>query len=219
MAMKLYSDVEIKSIADAIRTKNGQTTTYKVSEMAAAIDAISGSGKEVVEWHQCPELVRNFINNTTYDPTDYSTSQIANYAPSTPIYSNTKPIEKTVDNITYQNEVPNKEAPFSSTNKAGTIKPLDALRWIEAGNDSQSNPFCPNMRDLGGWACDGGKIKYGLLYRCGQPTVYARDVLIDELGIQRELDLQGQDLTRTTSVMGNDIEYCTYPYFLQQKMK
>ena len=55
MAMKLYSDVEIKSIADAIRTKNGQTTTYKVSEMAAAIDAISGSGKEVVEWHQCPE--------------------------------------------------------------------------------------------------------------------------------------------------------------------
>lgn len=213
MAMKLYSDVEIKSIADAIRTKNGQTTTYKVSEMAAAIDAISGSGKEVVEWHQCPEAVRNYLANVVYDSADYSTSQITNYAPSTPVQSNTKPIGKTIDNIIYQNEIPNKETPFSSTNKAGTVKPLDALRWIEVGNDSQDNPFCPNMRDLGGWACDGGKIKYGLLYRCGQPTVYARDVLIDELGIQRELDLQGQDLTRITSVMGNDIEYCRPPYY------
>lgn len=37
MAMKLYSDAEIKSIADAIRTKNGQTTTYKVGEMADAL--------------------------------------------------------------------------------------------------------------------------------------------------------------------------------------
>ena len=213
MAQKLYDEDSVKNIANAIRAKNGSTETYKIDEMPAAINAIPTSGKEIVEWHQCPEAVRNFIANVTYDPTDYSTSQITNYAPSTPVKSNTKPIGKIVDNITYQNEVPNKETPFSSTNKAGTIKPLDTLRWIEAGSDSQSNPFCPNMRDLGGWNCDGGKIKYGLLYRCGQPTVYARDVLIEELGIQRELDLQGQDLTRTTSVMGNDIEYCRPPLY------
>lgn len=213
MAQRLYDEDSVKNIANAIRAKNGSTEAYNIDEMPVAINAIPTSGKEIVEWHQCSESVRNFIANVTYDPTDYSTSQIANYAPATPVQSNTKPIGKIVDNITYQNEVPNKETPFSSANKAGTVKPLDALRWIEAGNDSQNNPFCPNMRDLGGWACDGGKIKYGLLYRCGQPTVYARDVLIDELGIYRELDLQGQDLTRTTSVMGNDIEYCRPPYY------
>ena len=37
MAMKLYSDVDIRDIADAIREVNGESTTYKVSEMAAAI--------------------------------------------------------------------------------------------------------------------------------------------------------------------------------------
>ena len=37
MAMKLYNDAEIKSIADAIREKNGKTTTYKVGEMADAL--------------------------------------------------------------------------------------------------------------------------------------------------------------------------------------
>lgn len=40
MAMKLYSDVDIQDIANAIREKNGQSTTYKVSDMAAAIGSI-----------------------------------------------------------------------------------------------------------------------------------------------------------------------------------
>lgn len=69
------------------------------------------------------------------------------------------------------------------------------------------------MRDLGGWPCDGGKVRYGLLFRCGQPTIYARSVLVDQLHIQRELDLQGQDLSRTTSVMGTDIDYCRPPRY------
>lgn len=80
------------------------------------------------EWHQCPEAPRNFVNDVTYDPNDYSTSQIENYAPETALESNTKPIGKTVDGITYYNQVPNIETPFASTNAAGTLKPLDQLR-------------------------------------------------------------------------------------------
>lgn len=38
--LKLYDDVNIKAIADAIRAKNGSADTYKPSEMAAAIEAI-----------------------------------------------------------------------------------------------------------------------------------------------------------------------------------
>lgn len=37
MALKLYSDTDIQDIADAIRSVNGSSDTYKVSEMAAEI--------------------------------------------------------------------------------------------------------------------------------------------------------------------------------------
>lgn len=41
MAMKLYSDSDIQDIADAIRSVNGSSDTYKVSEMAAEIRKFS----------------------------------------------------------------------------------------------------------------------------------------------------------------------------------
>lgn len=44
MAQKLYEESNIQAIADAIRAKNGETTKYKPSEMASAIDAITTGG-------------------------------------------------------------------------------------------------------------------------------------------------------------------------------
>lgn len=211
MAKVVVTKSKLDSLAQHINTKAGTTGAKTIAQMQAAVDGIST--KMSVTWHQCPEAVRNYLANVTYDPSDYSTSQIANYAPATPVASNTKPIGKTVGGVTYYNDVPNVETPFSADSAAGTLKPLDALRWINAGADSQGNSFCPNMRDLGGWPCDGGKVRYGLLFRCGQPTVYARTVLVNQLHIQRELDLQGQDLTRTTSVMGDDIDYYRPPRY------
>lgn len=41
MANKLYEESDIQATADAIREKNGLTNTYKVSEFAGAIRAIS----------------------------------------------------------------------------------------------------------------------------------------------------------------------------------
>lgn len=43
MANKLYEENSVKAIAAAIRVKNGEMTTYKIGDMAAAIAAISGS--------------------------------------------------------------------------------------------------------------------------------------------------------------------------------
>lgn len=40
MSLKLYNDTDIQAIADAIRSKNGLSDTYTVSEMAAAIIAL-----------------------------------------------------------------------------------------------------------------------------------------------------------------------------------
>ena len=188
MAKKLYEESSVQDIAAAIREKNGTATKYKVAEMGAAVRALSGS--EAVEWHQCPEAVRNYLANVTYDPSDYSTSQIANYAPADAVISNYKHIGQTVGNKIFYNECPNVQTPFISEGKAGTLKPLDALRWIRT-RDSSAEAW--NVRDLGGWACDGGTVKYGLLIRGGRISAADRAVLVGQLGVQHEIDLRGKE--------------------------
>lgn len=208
MAKKLYEESSVQAIAAAIREKNGAATKYKVAEMADAVRALSGS--EAVEWHQCPEAVRNYLANVTYDPGDYSTSQIANYAPATAVVSNYKPIGNTVGGVTRYNEVPNVLTPFASGGKAGTLKPLDSLRWIR----TSAGATAWNVRDLGGWPCDGGTVKYGLLIRGGKLAAADRDVLVGDLGIQHDLDLRGREgggsddePDMTGSPLGSDVWY------------
>lgn len=208
MAKKLYEEASVQDIADAIREKTGGAETYKIAQMGNAVRGITGA--EAIAWHQCPEAVRNYLANVTYDPGDYSTSQIANYAPATAVVSNYKPIGQTAGGVTHYNEVPNIQTPFASGGKAGTLKPLDALRWIR----TSSGATAWNVRDLGGWSCDGGTVKYGLLIRGGKLAAADRAVLVGELGIQHDLDLRGREgggsedePEMTASPLGSDVWY------------
>lgn len=208
MSKKLYEESSIQDIATAIRKKNGTATKYKVAEMGAAVRALSGS--EAVEWHQCPEAVRNYLAAVTYDPKDYSVSLIANYAPAAAVVSNYKPVGQTTGGVTHYNEVPNVLTPFASGGKAGTLKPLDFLRWIRTRESAEAW----NVRDLGGWACDGGTVKYGLLIRGGRISAADRAVLVGEVGIRHDLDLRGREgggsgdePDMTESPLGSDVWY------------
>lgn len=164
------------------------------------VNVDSASSVENVEWHQCPEAVRNYLAAVTYDPSDYSTSQIANYATATAVVSNYRPIGKTLGGKTYYNQVPGVATPFATTELAGTLKPLDFLRYI------RTNTW--NVRDLGGWACDGGTVKYGLLFRGGEVSAADYDVLVKELGIKYDLNLRGSaEATWTKSPLGDDVYF------------
>lgn len=75
MALKLYSDTDIQNIANAIRTKNGSSDTYKVSEMASAIQNIpsgGGGALSLIDTITIPEDVRAFnLDLTKYAYSDY----------------------------------------------------------------------------------------------------------------------------------------------------
>lgn len=179
MSEYLIQSGTLEAIANAIRAKNGTSNAMTPAQMATEIAEITTV--ENVEWHQDVEAVQNYIANVNYANVPYTESSITTYAPNPPVVSNTKPIGKTVGGKTYYNNIPNANTPFAGTGVAGTLNPLDQVRWIK----SQT----ANMRDLGGWACDGGKVRYGLLYRSGELNSQDESLLIEELGINTECDL------------------------------
>lgn len=147
------------------------------------VNVPQGGGDVIrASWHQCPEAVRNYLANVDYNGVAYTETDIGDYAPTPAVpATNTKPIGQTIDGVTFYNTEPNADTPFATANKAGVLNPLDQVRWI--------NSRTSNMRDLGGWPCDGGKVRYGLLYRSGELNAQDENLLISELGINTECDL------------------------------
>lgn len=177
-------------IATVSGTNTGATITA-VGVGSTTITASNGINTETVS-----VTIKN-VGNALY------ISAITSYAPDPAVpSSNTKPIGETVDDVTYYNEVPNAYTPFSSTNTAGTLKPLDSLRWL--------NTSTRNVRDLGGWACDGGTVKYGKLFRGGVlENSNDRSIFVDKCNVRAEMDLRGSDegYSHTESPLGADIKF------------
>ncbi|MBO5953442.1 MAG: tyrosine-protein phosphatase [Oscillospiraceae bacterium] len=224
MANKLYEESDIQDIALAIREQNGTSTKYNVSQMGAAVRAIrTGAATSEHTWNQIPTVVKNFLDNVTYNPSDYSTSQITNYAPATANVNNKYPIGITVEtdsgvldrdgyempvasgNTTLYNDIPNQFTEFVNRNggavsRVGTLKPTGFLRQIKCATS--------NVRDLGGWACDGGTVKYGKLFRGGEFNEADLDIFLNQLGIRHELNLRGtSEAAEAPAILRNYVRY------------
>lgn len=193
--------------------------------VVTATGVAGGIVPESKEWQQTPDLVQAYLDEVSYDSADYSDSRVKDYAPSTVSPLNAYPVgvsvvtpagtldregyEQSVNAgaVTLYNDTPKKYTVYSvrdgATIKAtGTLHPTGTLRQIKCGSAS-------NVRDLGGWACDGGTVKYGKLFRGGFLSADDREVLVNQLGVRVDLDLRGVEETKgaTTSPLGNDIIY------------
>ena len=227
---KLYEEASVQDIAAAIREKTGGTGTYKIAQMGDAVRAITGGIEPAkTSWQNVTDTVKNYLTQVTYNPSDYSTSQIANYAPASAAEAQaaSAPVGKTLalsagtlnrngykqtasaGNNTLYNDIPNERTPFivSDSNgevlNAGTLKPTFFLRQIKATT--------VNMRDLGGWSCDGGTVKYGKLFRGGVPNANDLDIFLNQLRILYELDLRGaEEAASSPSVLKDKIGYSVF---------
>ena len=108
---------------------------------------------------------------------------------------------------------------------SGHLTPTGALRMIKVGTTlAAGSPF--NIRDLGGWPCDGGTIRYGLLFRGGELngnsygvvlTDADKAVFLDQLNIRAEIDLRSASEIAdiTSSALGYAVaweHYAISPY-------
>lgn len=203
-----------------------------------------GSPLEVEQYNfnQMRDEVNNFITNVSYNPSDYTVSSIPNYV-STPsgnypngitipikenghlilIDGNTKnkmEYDVSVGNHIIYNCTPGYTSQFFVINnntkeikQMGLITPTGQCRMIKAGS------LIYNVRDLGGWACNGGTVRYGLLFRGGDLwgdqsnsnlTDDTKNLLLNFLKIRHEIDLRFEADMRgrfTESELGPSVDF------------
>lgn len=157
--------------------------------------SVATTKEKNISWHQCPQLGRRYIayaEEHPYQSDDYSYTYINDFAPATADQANAKPVSKTIDDTVFCNIEPNKAIPLSDDEKSGTLITFDKLRWFGTTiAEADGNPYQRgyNCRDLGGWTCDGGTIKYGMLVRSGEINAADKELMVNQIGIKTEVNL------------------------------
>lgn len=230
--------------------------TQNSGNLADTIAGIStGADTPTYEYAQVNPVAAAYLSEVTYDSSDYTDSRIADYADRSTPYRKDRPSGKSVtvpaagtmtqtdgdkclsQNVTTGersvcNITPGSKGAYLIRNTsdkiiaAGSLKPTGALRMIDAGGETF------NIRDLGGWTCDGGRLKYGLIFRGCELSGdnYHVDITADQkrffadyLGIRDEIDLRGNSEVDgddeiygtaddiTSSAIGDQVDYIRRP--------
>lgn len=235
MARVLINESNLQNIADAIRNKNGTTTKYKPAEMAAAIDAISGGGiADNKSYNFNNPAIQAFVSDVTYT-SDYSSSSVDPYTRrSDANLGRPSGVDAALSAGTLRQSnvgMVNEEAVSAGTKtlynyqpqKIGDYAVVSSGRVSSFGSVSASGKVrviygetLKNMRDIGGWTCDGGTTRYGLLYRCSELTgsgggqqmsTEDKNMLQNLLGIRAELDMRDTGEDGGTSSFDSIVTY------------
>ena len=235
MAKKLYEEASVQDIAVAIREKTGGTETYKVAQMGNAVRGIAGSPivddslENTVQYRQMNATAAGFLAEVDYteNANDYSVTKVIPYYSATTTYSKEEPdglkikvpanttLTVTQGNKTRSDVVsgagviynmePLKAGAFAFGGKTYKIVPEGGVRMVYT-------PSVWNVRDLGGWACTGGRVKYGKIFRgghFGNITDADKATLVNWLGVATDIDLRNNSETGgiTISPLGAGVEY------------
>lgn len=219
---------------EALQGNNAEL--QEILDSVKALPDNTGGGIEpLAEFSQTNPIVEQYMREVQYPAGDYSESKVLPYIYAETDYPMGYPMGYDVavqqagvlhlvdavavvqapsavgDNTLY-NAIPGEVAHWwhtvdDSVTRCGTIRPTGQVRMI--------NTAAKNVRDLGGWACDGGTIRYGRLFRGGLLDTSDRAVLVDQLKIRHDLDLRGKTDNGglTESPLGADVAYtCTENY-------
>lgn len=218
----VYDEAEAKGA-----TMPAAENSANLAETVASIP--TGIPVDTTSYNQANTQARSFVSEVTYDPTDYTYSELSTYVVAT-AYDKGKPFGVTITvpeagtltltdgsrsmsysvsagSHTIYNITPGNTGAYVVKNSsdnivaAGLLKPTDSLRMI---NGSATY----NIRDLGGWSCDGGTVRYGRLFRGGEINSADASLFHDLLGIRAELNLRWDDeVSGDTSLIGSDVDF------------
>ncbi|MBE6564306.1 MAG: tyrosine-protein phosphatase [Ruminococcaceae bacterium] len=193
---------------------------------------------ETYTYSQVNQAAQAFLDEVSYEGADDTVSKIAAYTDAAKRYDRPEGCtveleagELTVfDNgtkqaytvsvqkgpYTFYNITPGVGGEFYVRNESGIVqkghlRPTGTLRMIHSDTYGLQN-----MRDLGGWPCDGGTIKYNLLIRGGTVINAAdtdRNTWVKLLGIKHDLfvktyadsELEGREQYRKQSPLGESV--------------
>lgn len=207
----------------------------KIDAMAEALAAISSSPivddslENTVQYRQMNATAAGFLADVDYteNANDYSVTRVIPYYSAPTTYSKEEPdgLKIKVPNNTtltvtqggktrsdvvsgadvIYNVEPLKAGTFAFGGKTYKIVPEGGVRMIYT-------PSVWNVRDLGGWACTGGRVKYGKIFRgghFGNITAADKATIVDWLGVATDIDLRNNSETGsiTTSPLGAGVEY------------
>lgn len=230
---------KLTAIAEAIRAKTGESGTMTLDEMPEKILAIVTQivPADLVEYQQWNDKVKGFIENVTYDASDYSVSSVNDYTDFSDKSLSAYPYGYIVDGVksgqiitvynssnavftdtisdtsyTIYNLIPGVEYLYevksgSTVTKAGYIKPVGQFRQIRTES-------VYNLRDLGGWEGQAGTVKYGIIYRSGHfdsITDTDKTIIRDVLAVKEDIDLRSASDAGTESKLGSDILFLDAP--------
>lgn len=235
MAKKLYEEASVQDIAVAIREKTGGAETYKIEQMGNAVRGIAGSPivddslENTVQYRQMNLSAAEFIANVDYSENadDYSITKVTPYYSAATAYSKEEPdgLKVKVPADTTIAVAQGNKSRNDALSGAGVIynmEPLKAGTFAFGGKTYKIVPeggarmiYTPsvwNVRDLGGWACTGGRVKYGKIFRggnFGSITAADKATIVDWLGVATDIDLRNNSETGgiTTSPLGTGVEY------------
>lgn len=173
---------------------------------------ISAAKAAYTENDQTASIVANYTSQGTDDPDGLTVDAGASATLEiTSVAEKTGWTQPSGDKL--YNLVPNRVYKWTGASSGtGKAKATDALRMIRMAG-------VRNVRDLGGWPCDGGIVRYGRIFRGGQLSnnnvaiATAWDIAeLKALGVKVELDIRAtSEQDRTTSVLGDGVEFVSKP--------